>query len=79
MQKTIYSDEYAKLLLWLKTKRTEQNMTMRQLAERLDVHHSWIGRVELGERRLDIMEYIRICAALDADPCEGLTILAAAG
>lgn len=55
MQKTIYSEEYGKLLLWLKEKRTESGLTMRQVAKKLEVHHSWIGRVELGERRLDIL------------------------
>ncbi len=75
MQKTIYSEEYGNLLLWLKGKRVESGMTMRQLAEQLDVHHSWIGRVELGERRLDILEYTRFCKALNADPCEGLHLL----
>ncbi len=53
-------------------RREENGLTMRQLAERLDVHHSWIGRVELGERRLDVMEFVRYCHALEADPTEGI-------
>ena len=72
MQKTIYCDEYGNLLQWLKARRMEKKLTMRQLAKKLDVHHSWIGRVELGERRLDVMEFVRYCIALEADPCQGI-------
>jgi transcriptional regulator with XRE-family HTH domain len=72
MQKTIYCEEYSRLLDWLKAVRIEQGLTMRRLADRLEVHHSWIGRVELGERRLDVMEFVRYCQALEADPVEGL-------
>jgi len=75
MQKTIYCNEYDNLLQWLKEKRMTRKLTMRQLAVRLDVHHSWVGRVELGERRLDVMEFVRYCNALEADPFEGLACL----
>jgi transcriptional regulator with XRE-family HTH domain len=75
MQKTIYCNEYDRLLQWLKEKRMEKKLTMRQLAVRLDVHHSWVGRVELGERRLDVMEFVRYCYALEVDPAEGLACL----
>ena len=47
---------------------------MRELAERLDVIHSWIGKVELGERRLDVIEYIQYCKALGVDPIEGINL-----
>ena len=42
---------------------------------RLDVIHSWVGKVELGERRLDIVEYIHYCNALDIDPTEGINLI----
>ena len=48
---------------------------MRDLAERLGVHHSWIGRIEQGERRLDIVEYMRLCTEIGCDPSEGLKII----
>ncbi len=47
---------------------------MRELAERLDVIHSWIGKVELGERRLDVIEYIQYCKALGVDPIEATNL-----
>ena len=78
MQKTIYSSEYAELLNWLRQHRKKKQLTMRQLGKNMGIHHSWIGKVEQGERRLDIVEYLRICTALDIDPHEGLNIVAKA-
>jgi transcriptional regulator with XRE-family HTH domain len=75
MQKTIHSSEYAVLLNWLRRQRIDNGLTMRQLAEKMGIHHSWIGKVEQGERRLDIIEYLRICDALQLDPHEGLNII----
>lgn len=75
MQKTIYSPEYANLLKWLRTQRQEKGLTMRELGEKMQIHHSWIGKVEQGERRLDVVEYLRICDALNIDPHEGLNIV----
>jgi transcriptional regulator with XRE-family HTH domain len=48
---------------------------MRDLAEIIDVSHSWIGKIEQGERRLDMMEYVRLCKALGIDACKGLSLL----
>jgi transcriptional regulator with XRE-family HTH domain len=75
MQKTIYSSDYAKLLNWLREQRQSQGLTMRDLGKKLKIHHSWVGKVEQGERRLDVMEYLQLCNALNADPHEGLSLL----
>lgn len=75
MQKTIHSAEYSKLLCWLRTQRKEKQMTIRDLAKKIDVHHSWVGKVEQGERRLDIVEYLKTCNALEVDPHEGLNLI----
>jgi transcriptional regulator with XRE-family HTH domain len=75
MKKTIYSQEYSQLLKWLRSQRKQKGFTMRELGEQLGVLHSWVGKIEQGERRLDIVEYLRICDALDIDPHEGLNIV----
>jgi len=75
MQKTIHSPEYSKLLDWLRIERKQKKMTMRELGEKLGVIHSWVGKIEQGERRLDIVEYLRICTALEIDPHEGLELV----
>ncbi len=48
---------------------------MRELGERMGVSHSFIGKIEQQERRLDIVEYLHYCKAIDVDPAEGILIL----
>ncbi|MBL4802230.1 MAG: helix-turn-helix transcriptional regulator [Emcibacter sp.] len=75
MKKTLYTDEHCRLIRWLKENRLSQNLTMRELAKKLDTQHTLIGKVEQGERRLDVVEYIRYCEALEISPTEGINIL----
>jgi len=75
MEKTIYSEDYARLLQWLRDQRNEQGLTMREAGERLGVLHSWVGKVELGERRLDLIEDAQYCNALGIAPHEGLDLI----
>ncbi len=67
------------LTCWLRDMRKKQGLTMRDLGKRLGVTHSYIQKVETGERRLDVVEYIWYCKALDVQPHEGLNIVMAFG
>lgn len=76
MERSLYSSKYQRLRRWLKAERKKQpDLTMRSLAERLDIHHSIIGKIEQGERKLDIVEYVEYCEALGVDPIEGIRII----
>ena len=75
MKKTIYSSEVKILCAWLKEKRELSNLTMRELAKLLNTSHATVGKIELGERRLDVIEWIEYCEALNADPFECLETL----
>ena len=75
MIKTISSPKYRKLVLWLKNNRKEQSLSMRALADKLDVPHSFVQKIETMERRLDVMEYIDYCEALGIDPKDGLDLI----
>lgn len=48
---------------------------MRALAEKLDVPHSFVQKIETMERRLDVMEYVWYCAALGIDSKKGLDLI----
>jgi transcriptional regulator with XRE-family HTH domain len=48
--------------------RTEAGVTQRELARRLDRAHSYVSRIEKGDRRLDVPEMIQWCEAVGADP-----------
>ena len=52
----------------LKAIRTEQRYTMRALADKLSTPHSFIGKTEQLNRRLDVGEFVHYCQAMDADP-----------
>ncbi len=55
--------------------RLQKQLTQREVGALLNVSHSWVGKVEQGERRLDIIEYVRLCNALGIDPHEGLSFV----
>jgi transcriptional regulator with XRE-family HTH domain len=48
--------------------RQSVGMNQRQLAAALDREQSFIGRVETGQRRLDLIEWIQLLRVLGADP-----------
>jgi transcriptional regulator with XRE-family HTH domain len=76
--KTIYSPAYRALINWLRVSRKAKGLSMRELGIRMRMPHSWIGKVDTGERRLDVEEFVRISRALEIDSREGLSILEAA-
>ena len=68
MDKTIYSCQSECVRKTLVVLRTKARLTQRQLAGRLDRERSLVGRLELGERRLDMVEFFWFCRACEADP-----------
>ncbi len=48
--------------------RKAANLTQRDLAERLGKPRSFVSKIEVRERRIDIIELIAIAEALDRDP-----------
>jgi len=75
VKKTIYSDEYGKLIEWLKAKRIAKGLTQRDLAMLLECDNATVARIETCQRRLDLVEYVQICEFLGCDPAEGLKVV----
>ena len=48
---------------------------MHNLVTRMARPHSFIYKVEQGERRLDVVEYIWYCIALNIDPRVGIEVV----
>lgn len=48
--------------------RKNAGLTQRQLAAKLERERSLVGRLELGERRLDMVEFFWICKACGVSP-----------
>jgi transcriptional regulator with XRE-family HTH domain len=68
LRKTLRSKGHKALITLLVTAREHAGLTQRDLAARLRRPHSFVGRIEAGERRVDVIEFIEIARVLDADP-----------
>lgn len=64
MQKSIHSPEYQHVLTTLVAMRKQAGLTQRDLAVKLGREHSFVWRIETGERRLDLVEFHWVCQAL---------------
>jgi transcriptional regulator with XRE-family HTH domain len=65
---SIFSDEYRRALKLLVQVRKRAGVTQQQLAKKLARPQSFVSKYERGERRLDVVEFLRISRLLDADP-----------
>lgn len=70
LRKSIHSSEHEFLRQLLKRRREELGYTQRTLGDRMGVIYSFIGKVETGDRRLDVIEFIEYCNALDLNASE---------
>jgi len=75
MTASINTKEMQALTNWLKQARQDQKFSMRALAERMDKPHSFVQKVEQGERRLDVVEYVWYCRKLGVNPQDGLLLI----
>jgi hypothetical protein len=51
-------------------------MTQREVAEKLGKPHSFVHKCEIGERRLDPLEFIDLCRAMGLDPHDAVASIA---
>ena len=64
---SVYSDEYQPVINALKKARKEKGITQAQLAEALGKPQSFIAKVESGERRLDVVEFVHLARLVDVN------------
>lgn len=70
MQKSLRSPRQKRLQTLLTAARKDRNLTQAELAERLNKPQSFVAKYENGERRIDVIEFIDITAALDIQPVD---------
>ncbi len=68
MRKSTHTPAYDAFRARLVAMREAAGMNQRQMAKKLDVPRSFVSRTELGEGRVDILEFLWICQALGASP-----------
>lgn len=65
---SVYSEEYQCVINALKKARKERGITQTQLAEALGKPQSFIAKVENGERRLDVVEFVHLAQLIGLEP-----------
>ena len=63
MRKSFHSRAYERFCMALKTARQKAGLTQVQAAKKLGRPQSFITKIEIGERRVDIVELADICRA----------------
>jgi len=68
MARSTHHPNYQTLLTLLRELRERAGFTQLALAENLGNTQTFISKVERGERRIDVVEFMEICEALGVDP-----------
>lgn len=66
--KSIFTSEYGFVLDRLVSARKNAALTQSQLAKKLGKPQSFVSKIERHERRLDVVEFVIMCKALDIAP-----------
>jgi transcriptional regulator with XRE-family HTH domain len=72
MPKSIFSKRFAKLRQILVAARKNRRLTQSALADRLGRRQTFVSKYEIGERRIDVIEFLDIARELEVDPCKTL-------
>ena len=70
LSKQLRTTRHRRVMAALMEIRREAGVTQRELARRLARAHSYVSRIEKGDRRLDVPEFIQWCEVLNADPVD---------
>lgn len=64
MDKSIWTSEYAVLLELLRETRESAGLTQVELAKKIKQSQSFVSKIEIGERRLDLIQLRSMCLTL---------------
>lgn len=68
MPKTIFGGDHQHLVNALIEARRLSGITQVELANRIDRDQTFVSLIERGQRRVDVIEFIKIAKALGDDP-----------
>lgn len=75
MAKTLGSPRHRALIDLLIQKREAAGLTQADLAERLGEYQSFVARLESGERRIDVVEFLELADVLGFDAAKAIARL----
>lgn len=64
----MFTPAHAALAAAVAELRKGAGLTQRQLADAVGREQSYVGRIETGQRRVDLVEWVALCPACGADP-----------
>lgn len=68
LRKTLRTKAHRTLIAVLTASRKETGLTQREVAVRLRRPQSYLAKIESGERRLDVIEFVELARALRVNP-----------
>jgi transcriptional regulator with XRE-family HTH domain len=68
ISKSLRSHEHAAFRVLMIETRKKASLTQSQLAKRLRRPQSFVAKYEGGERRIDVVEFLEVVRAMNADP-----------
>jgi transcriptional regulator with XRE-family HTH domain len=72
MSKTLRSARHQALIALIVEKRKRAGLTQSDLAKKLRQYQSYVARIESGQRRIDVVEFLEIAEAIGFDPRDAL-------
>ncbi len=68
--KSIHSERYVRFCELLVAARKHAGLTQTIVAERLGRPPSFVAKIELGDRRLDVLEFLEVARVIGFDPAD---------
>lgn len=70
MPKTIFGGDHRHLVAVLVEARRTSGLTQAELAARVGKDQSFVSIIERGQRRVDVLEFVALARAMDAEPTQ---------
>lgn len=75
LEKTLATERHKALIALLIRKREMAGLSQAALAQQLGEYQSFVARLESGQRRLDVVEFLRLAEVLDFEPARAIASL----
>ncbi len=72
MERALSTKQHKQLIKMMIAFREKAGLTQSDLAEKLDQYQSFVARLESGQHRLDVIEFLHLADILDFDEHEVL-------
>jgi len=70
VSKSLFTRKHTQLRKLLAKARLDANLTQTALAHRVNRRQAYISRIERGERRIDVVEFLELAHAIGLNPAK---------